>query len=184
MSERFSRGTVISAPLLDEPGAIYQYTDTSGLLVMVDDLNKVPSKYRSAMKTSPGSYGQQRTSVLVRDNQIWVPVALRHNGRTVTTRLLLDTGATNTTISPALASRLGIQAAETTRGRANLADGSMVQTALVNIDQVAVGPKMKRDLKVIIMPRSGSEETGLLGMNFLKDFPYILEASAGIIRWQ
>jgi predicted aspartyl protease len=65
-----------------------------------------------------------------------------------------------------------------------LADRSMVQTAHVNIDHVAVGSKVKRDLNVTIMPRLGSEEIGLLGMNFLKEFTYILDASAGIIRWQ
>ena len=45
-------------------------------------------------------------------------------------------------------------------------------------------PKVKRDLNLQIMPRSGNEETGLLGMNFLGEFPHIIEAKAGIIRWQ
>ncbi|MDD5106743.1 MAG: hypothetical protein PHC49_14120 [Desulfuromonadaceae bacterium] len=71
-----------------------------------------------------------------------------------------------------------------TGGKATLADGSMVQTAHVVVDHVTVGPKAKRYLNVQIMPRSGNEETGLLGMNFLGDFPHIIEAKAGTIRWQ
>ena len=173
-----------AAPQKNESGSIYHYTDTSGMIVMVDDLEKVPSKYRAKMKTSSGTYGQQRTAVKVLNNQVWVPVTFAHKGRTVSTWLLLDTGATNTSISPALAQRLGIQAIETTRGNARLADGSTVQTAHIVVDNVTVGPKMKRSLNVQIMPRSGNEETGLLGMNFLGEFPYIVETRAGIIRWQ
>ena len=167
-----------------EPGSIYQYIDTSGMVVMVDDLEKVPVKYRAKMKTSSSMYGQQRTAVKMINNQIWVPVTLGHKGRMVTTWLLLDTGATNTSISPALAQRLGIQAADTNSGKATLADGRMVQTAHVVIDHVTTGPKVKRDLNVQILPRAGDEETGLLGMNFLSEFPHIVDTKAGIIRWQ
>ena len=168
----------------NEPGTVYQYTDASGMIVMVDDLGKVPMKFRAKMKMSSGVYGQQRTIVKVHNNQIWVPVTFAHKGRTVAALLLLDTGATNTSISPALARRLDIQAAETTGGAANLADGSVVRTAYVVVENTTVGPKAKRSLNVQIMPRAGNEETGLLGMDFLGDFPHIIEAKSGVIRWQ
>lgn len=168
----------------NEPGSVYQYVDSSGMIVMVDDLEKVPTKFRAKMKTSSGTYGHQRTAIKVQNNQIWVPVAFAHKGRSVASWLLLDTGATNTSISPALARRLGVQTAETTGGQARLADGSMVQTSHVVVDHVTVGPKVKRAVNVQIMPRSGNEETGLLGMDFLGDFPHIIDARAGIVRWQ
>ncbi len=181
--QRIDEQRITSIPI-NETGSVYQYIDSSGMVVMVDNLEKVPVKYRATMKTSSGAYGQQRTAVRVLNNQIWVPVTITHRERTVRTWFLLDTGATNTSISPALARRLGVQYAETTGGKAMLADGSMVQTAHVVVDQVTVGPKAKRYVNVQIMPRSGNEETGLLGMNFLGDFPYIVEARAGSIRWQ
>ncbi|RII29767.1 MAG: hypothetical protein CXR30_10660 [Geobacter sp.] len=136
------------------------------------------------MKMSPGVYGQQRTMVRVHNNQIWVPVTFVHKGRTVTALLLLDTGATSTSISPALARRLDVQAAETTVGAASLADGRVVRTAHVVVENATVGPKAKRNLNVQIMPRAGNEETGLLGMDFLGDFPHVIETKAGVIRWQ
>ena len=174
-----------SAPLqANEPGSIYQYIDSSGITVIVDDLNKVPSQYRTKMKTSSAMYGQQRTTVMVQNNQIWVPVTFGYRGINISARLLLDTGATNTSISPALARRLGVQATETTRGTATLADGRMVQTAHVTMDYVTVGPKVRQNVNVQILPRPGDEETGLLGMNFLGEFPHIVETRAGIIRWQ
>ena len=165
-------------------GEIYKYTDANGMIVMVDDLERVPQKYRNRMQVSGGTYGQQRTAVKVVNNQIWVPVTITHRGRSASTWLLLDTGATNTSISPALAQRLGIQPAETNGGMATLADGRVVQTATAIVDQVTVGPKSKQSLNVQIMPRTNGEETGLLGMNFLGNFPHIIETGAGIIRWQ
>ena len=177
-------GQRITSVQINETGSVYQYIDAGGMIVMVDDLEKVAVKFRSTMKTSSGMYGQQRTAVRVLNNQIWVPVTIAHKGRAVSTWLLLDTGATNTSISPALARRLGVQTTETTGGKVRLADGSMVQAAYVVVDHVTVGPKAKRNLNVQIMPRSGEEETGLLGMNFLGDFPHIIEARAGTIRWQ
>ena len=156
-----------SSAQTNDSGSVYKYIDASGMIVMVDDLEKVPAKYRAKMKTSSGKYGQQRTAVKVQNNQIWVPVTFGHKGRTAATWLLLDTGATNTSISPAFARRLGVQVAETTSGNASLADGRMVQTAHVVVEHVTVGPKVKRGLNVQIMPRAGGEETGLLGMDFL-----------------
>src|SRR5450631_2777393 len=119
--------TNISKPQPPRPenirdGSIYRYEDDNGLIVMVDELDKVPVRYRAKMKSSSGLYGQQRTAVKVQNNQIWVPVTIAHRGRTVTTLLLLDTGATNTSISPALARRLGVQTSETSSGRASLAE--------------------------------------------------------------
>jgi hypothetical protein len=165
-------------------GSIYKYTDANGMIVMVDDLERVPQKYRNRMQVSGGTYGQQRTAVKVVNNQVWVPVTLTHRGRSVSTWLLLDTGATDTSISPALAQRLGIQSSETFGGMATLADGRVVQTAHIVVDQLMVGPKSKQALNVQIMPRANGEETGLLGMNFVGDFPHIIETGAGIIRWQ
>jgi len=165
-------------------GSIYKYTDESGMIVMVDDLDKVPKKYRNKMQVTGGNSGQQRTTIKVVNNQVWVPVTISHRGRSASTWLLLDTGATNTSISPALAQRLGIQPAETVGGSATLADGRVVQTATVVVDQVTVGPKSKQSLNVQIIPRANGEETGLLGMNFLGDFPHMIETGAGIIRWQ
>ena len=61
-------------------GSIFKYTDESGMIVMVDDLDKVPQKYRNKMQVTGGNYGQQRTTIKVVNNQVWVPVTITYRG--------------------------------------------------------------------------------------------------------
>lgn len=172
----------IKPPMEQYPqGAIFQYKDVNGTSVMVDNLESVPGRYRQNMTVISGSYGQQRTPVEVLNNQIYVPVSISYQGRTVTAKLLLDTGATGITVSPAIAQRLGV--CTTSQGMATLADGRQVQTAYFDCDRVSVGVKNKGVSKIAVMPRNGNEETGLLGMSFLSDFPHTIDVKAKVIRW-
>lgn len=161
--------------------AIFKYTDENGLIAMVDDIDKVPIRYRKNMKISAGLSEQQRTPVDVVNNQIYVPVSMTYQGRTITAKLLLDTGATGITISPALAQRLG--ARPTSQGNSILADGRKVQTYQFVSDRVSVGSKNINAAIVSIIPREGAEETGLLGMSFLAEFPHTIDLKARVIKW-
>ena len=140
------------------------------------------ASYVTIIRTN-GSDGEQRTAVKVQNRQVWVPVTFGHKGRSVSTWLLLDTGASSTSVPAALARQLGVTAAETTGGRARLADGSVVQTDDVILDRVRVGPKEKRDLNVKIIPSAGADGIGLLGFDFLGEFLYTVDPKNRVIRW-
>jgi clan AA aspartic protease (TIGR02281 family) len=133
-------------------------------------------------QSSHEQYDNQ-TSVKVGKNQILVPVTFDHRGTSIETWLILDTGATNTTITSTLARQLGIEAKDITRGMAVIADGSVVRTAIFRVDNVTVGPKAVRDLKVGVVI-SRNEGMGLLGMDFLGNFLYTVDPRRGIIHWQ
>ncbi|MDD2540644.1 MAG: retropepsin-like aspartic protease [Desulfuromonadaceae bacterium] len=165
-------------------GAIYTFTDGNGILTMVSDKEKVPIRYRANMKVSSASGSNSKTTaVTVRDNRIYVPVTIGYRGKMVTVSLLIDTGATGVMISPAIAQRLGIRLEETTQGVTTVADGRKIANFNAVTDFVAVGPKTKRALQVNILPHESNEETGLLGMSFLADFPHMLDTKAQVIKW-
>lgn len=169
---------------------IFQYTDNNGTLVMVDDESKIPARYKKKVKTRiveavEVSPLNRSTGVTVHSNRIYVPVRFSYQGRTVEARLLLDTGASITTITPLLAQRLGLNSSNTTRSLARVADGRTVQAYLTKLDSITVGPKVKYNVDVSILPRveNSSDDDGLLGMNFLRDFTYSLDINNQSINW-
>lgn len=162
-------------------GTIFKYVDQSGAIAMVDNIEKVPRQYRKSMKVSEVGAGQHITPIEVSNNKIYTPVTILYQGRTVVARLLLDTGATGISITPALADRLGVR--PTSRGTATFADGSQKKIDYFTCDNISVGSKSKRMMRVGIIPSASSDETGLLGMSFLADYPHTVDLKAKVIRW-
>lgn len=175
-----SSQTSIIAP---KRGDIYRYIDQNGTIVMVSDLEKVPSRYRSSMTVLSGSNNTQSTPINVNNNQIYVSATINYQGRTVKVQLLVDTGATGISISPSVARKLGIQEGQGKQVSTTLADGRKTFSYEVIAEQVTVGPKSKRNMNLQIMPRKGNEETGLLGMSFLGDFPHMIDTKSQVIKW-
>ncbi len=166
----------------------FQYTDQAGTVVMVDDESKIPAKFRKQTKStkSESGAGSKTTAVRIRNNnQVLVPVRFSYRDTTVDAWMLLDTGATSTVISTNLASRLGIKPASTERRLSQVADGSVVQAYRTRVDFMSVGAKMKLNAEVSILPSNGPGMgfDGLLGMNFLGDFPYRLDMKTHVIEW-
>lgn len=165
---------------------LFQYTDKDGTVVMVDDEGKVPPQYRKKAKNHhTENHEEHYTGVIVRGNKVLVPVTLSFRSETVQARLLLDTGASVTAISPQLASRLGIRPEHTRRSVGRVADGSFITAYNMMIDYVQVGPKVKQSVEVAVLPMNGPAMgfDGLLGMNFLGDFRYHVNLGNQTIEW-
>lgn len=169
-------------------GELFQYTDKDGTLVVVDDESKIPARYRKKAQTSRtgGSSAERYTGVTVRGNKVLVPVTFSYRNATIQARMLLDTGASVTVISPALAERLGIRPEHTERGVGRVADGSYIESRHLRIDYIQVGPKIKQQPEVVVINQVGPSMgfDGLLGMNFLGDFRYHINMGNSTIEWQ
>jgi len=166
----------------------FQYTDQDGTVVIVDDESKIPKKFRKKARTTRADPvgASTTTSVRVNNNQVFVPVSISYRDRVADAWLLMDTGASSTVISTALASRLGIRPSSTELRQSRVADGRVVQAFRTRVDSITVGPKSKYNAEVFIIPSNGPDMgyDGLLGMNFLREFPHRLDINTQLIEWQ
>jgi clan AA aspartic protease (TIGR02281 family) len=94
-------------------------------------------------------------------------VQVRVNDRE-TCRLVVDTGATSTVLSPRIADRLGIQIRRAPPVVLHTA-GGQIQAGWADLESVEVGGHKVGPLRVIVH-ESVEGADGLLGMNFLDAF--------------
>ncbi len=98
------------------------------------------------------------------------------NGEAVT--FLLDTGATDVAVPAAVAERLGLRGGPVVRSKT--AAGT-VNSYLVTLDRVALGPIEMTDVRASILPTMEGEEI-LLGMTFLKRLELVQRGNTLLLR--
>ena len=91
-----------------------------------------------------------------------------------TVNLLIDTGASITTLDPAILQRLGLdtEAGETVTLHTA---GGKVQSSMVNLNSLSIAGQTINNLKVARLPLNQSGIDGLLGMNYLRHFKFVLD---------
>ena len=139
-----------------------------------------PSKYRSLHENK--SY---TTKVNIHGNQVFVPVTFA-NGDVVTQAvLLLDTGATVTTLSPGIARQLNIDLTRTKKTVGQVVGGGLLEVRRAKLAYITVGPYTKTDMDVAIIEHKGPaiKYDGLLGMNFLRGLKYSINFDEQTINW-
>jgi clan AA aspartic protease (TIGR02281 family) len=82
--------------------------------------------------------------------------------------LLVDTGASQTVISPRVAAELGLEGGQSVH--TILADGKQVDGKLIVLDSLTVGGARVEKTPVVVLAAPGPQAEGLLGMSFLKNF--------------
>jgi clan AA aspartic protease (TIGR02281 family) len=98
-----------------------------------------------------------------------------------TGRLLLDTGASLTVITPALLQQLGLDYNRPQRTAwFNTANG-VVEAPIFTIDRVSIGSQTVDRLEVAVMDLNNQGIGGLLGMNFLQHFRFSIDHQSNVL---
>jgi clan AA aspartic protease (TIGR02281 family) len=99
-------------------------------------------------------------------------------------RLLLDTGASITTLTPEAARRLNLSY-DLNRSISLATAGGLVAAPIIEVSDFSVGAAQVKRLQVGILPLLGDDGfDGLLGMNFLQQFASSINQQDGILHLQ
>ncbi len=130
--------------------------------------------------------GSPVTRVAIIGNQVLVPVILAKEDTEVQATLLLDTGASVTSIHSDVAARLRINMAGTKKTTGQVAGGGMLEVRRTKLSSITVGPHTKTDMDIAIMEHKGLpvRYDGLLGMNFLRNLRYTIDFQNRTINWE
>ncbi|MCG8473098.1 MAG: aspartyl protease family protein [Desulfobacterales bacterium] len=119
------------------------------------------------------------------NNSIYVNVTIGYYGGIHKARLILDTGASGTVLYEPTARRMGLHTEEA--GEATLAGGETADFEVATLDYLQLGPKRLNDITISVFgyeDKNTPGYDGLLGMDFLKNFPHTINLHRRIIMWE
>lgn len=126
------------------------------------------------------AHGNEEAIQLDRQGSHYVVVAAVKGAGLV--RLIIDTGASLTTLSAAAVARLGLPNGDERPITLAVAGGT-VQSKLIKIEGLQIGAAAVGGLDVAVIDLQAWENVdGLLGMNFLQQFKFRIDQQAGMLR--
>jgi clan AA aspartic protease (TIGR02281 family) len=164
-----------------------RWVDDQGVVHFTDSLKNIPEKFRSKvtrLKTSgPALAPIPDDKALVKfqkQGELMVVPALL-NEKTAA-KFVVDTGASYTTISQAMAQQLGLNPTNASTVIPLQTANGVIEAPLVSVDSLEVGGFALKDLPVVVHDVFPDPNiAGLLGLNFLSQFHLGIDSKNGIL---
>jgi hypothetical protein len=196
-------GLVIAVALgagpLPASAQYYRWVDEQGTSHYADGIDNVPARYRSAATplglrnrpapaasssgaTAPAVSGGAPTEIRFVPGRHIIVDARINGGPTV--KLILDTGAGGTLISPRALAASGVSLTRGTRvGKTRgVAKDAEVEVTQVAIDSLEVGGARVGRMVVASYDMDMRDVEGLLGQDFLGNFNVTIDSNEGVVR--
>ncbi len=179
----------------------YRWVDERGVAHYAEGIDNVPQRYRSVAvplglrnsptpaAPTPGATTPRATTEASGEETVirFVPgrhiiVDARING-SASVKLILDTGAAGTLISPRALVAAGVSLTRGTRvaRTRGVARGVEVEVQEVAIDSLEVGSARVGRMLVASYDMDSADVEGLLGQDFLGNFNVSIDSSAGVV---
>jgi clan AA aspartic protease (TIGR02281 family) len=171
----------------------YRWIDDNGVLHITDNLHEVPAKKRDGAiriqaNESPRAaepeikVAPRKASIPFEKNGnvVIIPVTL-NNRQTV--NLVVDTGASFTLISQALARDLAIDLSRNPKTMPFHTANGVVDAPVTTLDSIAVGGMEIKNLTAAVHDATADyHASGLLGLNFLSNFRMDIDTQKGLLH--
>jgi len=172
----------------------YRWIDGNGVLHITDNLHNVPPNQRpnagriqapdpprqadTNKKTGPSN----KASVpMERHGSVALVQATLNNKRAV--KFVVDTGASYTLISNAVAYDLGIELGANPKTMPFQTANGLINAPITNIESISIGGLEIRNLMIAIHDAVPDPEVaGLLGLNFLSNFKLDIDTQKGFLH--
>ncbi len=184
--------SVFLASSLPSAAEYYRWVDESGVLHITDNLYNVPPAQRSSVgrvrgqDTPPVPEPQikqppRKASIPIeKHGQVVIIQAILNNKRTA--KFVVDTGASYTLISNALARDLAIDVGPNPKTLAFQTANGLIQAPITSLESVTVGGMEIRNLPAAVHDAVPDPEVaGLLGLNFLSNFRMDIDTQHGML---
>jgi predicted aspartyl protease len=188
--------SVLISPMLIYAGTIYRCLDNDGGETLSDfpvdgqtctQLGTFEEKTNVQKENKTKIFSDEKiTNIIVKGNQVLVPVTLVYNREEVNVNLLLDTGAQGTTINTEIADRLYINLYKAKKAKAQVVGGSIIEASIVSIDVLKIGPHTIPNKNIAVIAHEGPavNHDGLLGMDVLGGLGYKIDLAKQVIIWE
>jgi clan AA aspartic protease (TIGR02281 family) len=172
---------------------LFRWVDENGVVHFTDNLHNIPQKHRGSTtriksKDAPIIHGQ--TMPISRDK---VSVPFQRKGEIVIIQatvnekalvnFVVDTGASYTMISQAIAKELDIDLQKKLPTLPFQTANGIIQAPLISLNSVDVGGMQVRNLTAAVHDAfPDSTISGLLGLNFLSEFRMDIDTKNGVLH--
>ena len=171
----------------------YRWVDDSGVLHITDNLHNVPQKQREGAKRIQAQESPRvpEPEVKLPPRKVSIPFERRgsiviipatlNNRQTV--NLVVDTGASYTFISHALARDLAIDLSRDPKTAQFHTANGVVEAPLTSLNSIMVGGMEIKNLTAAVHDTTpDSTAAGLLGLNFLSNFRMDIDTQKGVLH--
>ncbi|HEY7716797.1 MAG TPA: TIGR02281 family clan AA aspartic protease [Candidatus Binatia bacterium] len=178
-------------PIAGQATEYYRWIDQNGVLHITDNLHNVPPKQRGNAhrvyapenrRVTPETKPPRKASIpMEKHGHVVVIQATLNNKRAA--KFVVDTGASYTLISNALARELAIDLGPNSKTMPFQTANGLIHAPITNLDSIAVGGLEVRDMPAAVHDAIPDPQVaGLLGLNFLSNFRMDIDTQKGMLH--